>query len=59
MARLERLKSDLALYRLTFGQPRQEDMLALLRKRGLEAQPEVMAQMRIDLSAPTVTGEKR
>jgi len=59
VARLERLKSDLALYRLTFGQPRQEDMLALLRKRGLEAQPEVMTQMRIDLSAPTVTGEKR
>jgi len=52
VARLERLKSDLALYRLTFGQPRQEDMLALLRKRGLEAQLEVMAQMRIDLSAP-------
>jgi hypothetical protein len=52
VARLERLKSDLALYRLTFGQPRQEDMLALLRKQGLDAQPEAMAQMRIDLSAP-------
>ncbi|MFC7959668.1 DEAD/DEAH box helicase [Rhodococcoides kroppenstedtii] len=52
LARLERLKSDLALYRLTFGQPRQEDMLALLRKRGLEANPEMLAGMRIDLSPP-------
>ena len=52
-ARLERLKTDLALYRLTFGQPRQEDMLELLRKRGVEAQPERMAELRIDLSAPT------
>jgi len=49
----------LALYRLTFGQPRQEDMLELLRKRGLEAQPEVMAQMRIDLSPPEVNGAAR
>lgn len=29
--RFERLKQDVALYRLTFGQPRQEDMLELLR----------------------------
>lgn len=53
VARFERLKSDLALYRLTFGQPRQEDMLALLRKQGLEAKPEVLAEMRIDLSPPS------
>ncbi|HEX5494544.1 MAG TPA: helicase-related protein, partial [Mycobacteriales bacterium] len=32
--RLDRLKHDLALYRLTFGQPRQEDMLGLLRRHG-------------------------
>jgi hypothetical protein len=32
--RYERLKDDVALYRLTFGQPRQEDMLELLRARG-------------------------
>lgn len=31
--RYERLKRDVALYRLTFGQPRQEDMLELLRGR--------------------------
>ncbi|CCQ15623.1 Helicase domain protein [Rhodococcus sp. AW25M09] len=59
VARLERLKSDLALYRLTFGQPRQEDMLALLRKRGLEAKPEVLAEMRIDLSPPPTNGASR
>lgn len=56
VVRLERLKSDLALYRLTFGQPRQEDMLALLRKRGVEADPALMAEMRIDLSPPEAPG---
>ncbi|MEV6373565.1 DEAD/DEAH box helicase [Micromonospora musae] len=35
LARYEQLKRDLALYRLTFGQPRQEDMLALLTSAGL------------------------
>ncbi|HEX4401010.1 MAG TPA: hypothetical protein VHZ98_06760 [Galbitalea sp.] len=30
----DRLRDALALYRLTLGQPRQEDMLALLRARG-------------------------
>ena len=38
--RLERLKDDLALYRLTFGQPRQEDMLGLLRRHGNAANGE-------------------
>ncbi|MCO8277261.1 hypothetical protein M1L60_42465 [Actinoplanes sp. TRM 88003] len=33
--RYDRLKRDLALYRLTFGQPRQEDMLALLSRTGV------------------------
>ncbi len=36
MARYERVKRDVALYRLTFGQPRQEDMLELLREQGTE-----------------------
>ncbi|MGW0503826.1 C-terminal helicase domain-containing protein [Micromonospora sp. NPDC003241] len=31
-AKLDRLKSDLAMYRLAFGQPRQEDLLNLLRR---------------------------
>jgi len=34
--RYERLRDDLALYRLTLGQPRQEDMVELLRKRGVD-----------------------
>ncbi|WP_231935285.1 C-terminal helicase domain-containing protein [Micromonospora viridifaciens] len=32
-ARLDRLKADLAVYRLAFGQPRQEDLLNLLRRQ--------------------------
>ena len=34
--RYERLKKDMTLYRLTLGQPRQEDMLALLEQRGVD-----------------------
>ncbi|WP_085370718.1 DEAD/DEAH box helicase [Leifsonia sp. NCR5] len=34
--RYERLRDDLALYRLTLGQPRQEDMVELLHKRGVD-----------------------
>ncbi len=37
VARLARLKRDVALYRLTFGQPRQEDMLELIAARDGEA----------------------
>lgn len=44
--RYERLKEDVALYRLTFGQPRQEDMLELLRG-GLGTN--TSARRRIDL----------
>jgi len=39
-ARYEQLKVDLATYRLAFGQPRQEDMLELLRRRGSSIQAE-------------------
>ncbi|WP_111721128.1 helicase-related protein [Homoserinimonas sp. OAct 916] len=35
LARTDRLKESLALYRLTLGQPRQEDMLEILRRRGI------------------------
>ena len=31
-AKLDQLKQDLAAYRLAFGQPRQEDLLALLHR---------------------------
>jgi hypothetical protein len=34
--RLARLKDDLTLYRLAFGQPRQEDMIALIQRGGLD-----------------------
>lgn len=45
-----RLKRDLALYRLTFGQPRQEDMLELLHRRFDEMEPAMLDAMRLDLS---------
>jgi hypothetical protein len=35
--RTAQLKDDLALYRLAFGQPRQEDLIELLRRRGTTA----------------------
>jgi len=31
------LKDDLALYRLAFGQPRQEDLLDFLKHRGVDS----------------------
>ena len=34
VAKLQRLKQMLAVYRLAFGQPRQEDLLAYLNKAG-------------------------
>ncbi|MER5337830.1 helicase-related protein [Micromonospora sp. NPDC002717] len=53
LARYEQLKRDLALYRLTFGQPRQEDMLALLASAGLGDQS--ADRDTIDLRPPTRT----
>ena len=47
-SRYAQLKRDLVLYRLTLGQPRQEDMLELLAARGVTGH-EVPS---IDLSAP-------
>ena len=47
-----RLQESLALYRLAFGQPRQEDMLAALRRRGIASQPDRIAEIRIDLRPP-------
>jgi len=49
--RYDRLKRDLALYRLAFGQPRQEDLLKLLDRRSDE---EIDATEVIDLRAPQV-----
>ena len=47
-----RLQESLALYRLAFGQPRQEDMLAALRRRGVAGRPDKIAEIRIDLRPP-------
>lgn len=49
--RLTRVREDVAWYRLTFGQPRQEDMLAALRSDRPLTDGELEAA-RIDLRAP-------
>jgi hypothetical protein len=51
--RLPDLKASLAVYRLVFGQPRQEDLLSHLKERDTEA----LAPWRFDLSPP-VTGNQ-
>ena len=49
--RLERLKRSLAAYRMVFGQPRQEDLVAYLQGRmGEEDLVKLAKQLRIDLS---------
>lgn len=48
--RRERLQRDRALYRLAFGQPRQEDLLAVLTAKGTD--PATLAELRIDLRPP-------
>lgn len=58
-ARLADIKRDVALYRLTFGQPRQEDMLELLRRHYSEATPEQLSSLRLDLSAPAAVASWR
>lgn len=45
------LQRELAVYRLVFGQPRQEDLLALLAE-GREEAPELLEEMRICLEPP-------
>ena len=50
--RWARLQETLALYRLAFGQPRQEDMLAALQRRGIVGESERTAELRIDLRPP-------
>ena len=47
------LQDSLALYRLAFGQPRQEDMLAALQRRGIASRPEEIDDLRIDLRPPS------
>ena len=46
--RLPDLKASLAVYRLVFGQPRQEDLLSHLKERD----PDALSAWRLDLSPP-------
>ncbi len=50
--RLANLKRTLALYRLVFGQPRQEDLIGYLSTRGIsEKEVETLVdQLRVNLS---------
>jgi len=52
--RLEELKHSLALYRLVFGQPRQEELLLLLRTRDACGPSDELLQYRIDLAPHAV-----
>lgn len=54
--RLSRIKRDVALYRLTLGQPRQEDMLELLKQKYSATAADDLDDMRIDLTAPEASG---
>jgi hypothetical protein len=51
-ARYRRLKDDLALYRLTFGQPRQEDLLEILKRRGVQHDAQRAEELRLRLAPP-------
>ncbi|WP_437329971.1 helicase-related protein [Sorangium sp. So ce381] len=49
--RIQRLRSSLAVYRMVFGQPRQEDLVAYLIERVPRSELDtLMAELRIDLS---------
>ena len=53
-ARLPQLRKSLAIYRLAFGQPRQEELVELLSDRvSPDHLPRWLEQLRIDLSPPT------
>lgn len=45
-AKAQVLKDDLALYRLAFGQPRQEDLLDFLKRRGVDGSTAVGIDLR-------------
>ena len=52
LAKIDRLKEALTLYRLTLGQPRQEDMLEILERRMVDGSTVAL----LDLSPPHSTG---
>jgi hypothetical protein len=47
--RWQELSDLLALYRLAFGQPRQDDMVGLLMRRGLDSDPARIKELGLDL----------
>ncbi len=51
--KLARLKDSLAVYRLAFGQPRQEELIAHLRAHQSDAQSELLASSTINLAPAT------
>jgi hypothetical protein len=54
--RLDDLKQSLALYRLTFGQPRQEELLEFLKRHSSEGTESAAAlEQHIDLRPPTAS----
>jgi hypothetical protein len=56
--RLARLLKSLALYRLVFGQPRQEDLVALLSERLEQGKiARAVRDLRIDLSPPPLPAQ--
>lgn len=56
-ARLPRLRKSLAVYRLAFGQPRQEELVEFLGDRASPDQRDRwLSQLRIDLSPPAPAG---
>jgi hypothetical protein len=56
--RYRRLKNNLALYRLTFGQPRQEDLLEILERRDVQHDPERADELRLRLRPPKEPGTR-
>jgi hypothetical protein len=52
--RWQQLQETLALYRLAYGQPRQDDMVALLARRGLSDDAQRLAELRLDLTPPAL-----
>ena len=59
-SQLEALKRSLAVYRMVFGQPRQDDLMAFLLERcSQETLEEVESLLRIDLSPRSSLAEER
>ena len=58
VAKLERLKKSLAVYRLVFGQPRQDDLAAWLSALPEDERALLSAELRIDLTPPRLPSTK-